>query len=240
MKKIIGLIACAMVAVTTAFGAGLCGDVEKETGCQQWFKITAPGKISRGTAGGAYKTVQTLKIKNCYLVYGVDGTVLHLDGVKGKDKFQRDVPCTEFQWNVFGKKIDKVLDGETSKSQTLESEIYFKAEDDGVSVSGVLFGKVTAKATRASACGETEVTYTPGSFKGKFVGYAEPDDCGCYTIGTSELECRTSEVGCGPCGESTEVTLRDCLRFVDGEPITYFCGDITLKWSKSKSGCFAR
>ena len=127
---------------------------------------------------------------------------------------------------MFGKNI-----GSTKKSVSLESEIYFDAKDEeGTTyVTGVLFGTVTAKNSGSACgpCGTNTLTtkYVPGTFRGKYVGYAPATGCAC----AQELQAAMAEATC---------TDSSCLTFVepDGDKMEYFCGDVTLKFDTKNSG----
>ena len=145
---------------------------------------------------------------------------------KGVGDSTVELECSEFKWNVFGKKT-----GSEKKGYKLDSEIFFMASDDAGTtvVNGVLFGTVKVKNSGNSCapCGEGFTSsYTPNSFKGKYVGYAPATGCAC----ADELEVELGD--CTDCGGG-------CLKFVEqtGDKMEYFCGDITLKYEKKKSGC---
>lgn len=153
---------------------------------------------------------------------------------KAGKTFEKVLTCSEFKWNVFGKNAKKALETGSAKKLTLESEIYFQAEEDesGLVLAGVLFGKVdcqkkTSKGATACQPSTSELVFTPKTFSGKFVGYTTPEDCGCYyQAAESALECGST---------------RNCLQFeLTDDRLDYFCGDITFKWDSKKSGCLAR
>lgn len=241
MKKIIAMIAC--VAAFTGFGALTatpCGYTETttETSCQIWFKGAGSGKISTVAKSQLYKTVKTLKVSSCQLIItggeSNDTVRVVVKGTKkGVGTFEKTLDCNEFVWNVFGKNLNKVTSGSTKKAVTLDSEIYFSAsdEDGDVEVSGVLTGKVSAKASGScTPCGDTRtVKYTPGTFKGRFHGRAVVESCEC----ASEL---TASLGEGTCDDS------GCLQFVDptNDMIEVFDGSITLKYDVKNSGYKSR
>ena len=248
MKKIIGIVCAVALAATVA--AGLCDDPcgELVTGCQQWFSLSAGGKVSRGSNKGSWKTVQGLKVKDCYFILGeststnsTSDAYVVINGTRGGKKFTETLECSEFTWNIFGKQLETML-AAGKKKGAVESEIAFTAanQDGTMEISGVLFGKVKATAKKSGcACGDADVIWTPGSFSGKFVGKSEITDCGCYEVMGFELGCEEKEV-CGPCGETTE-TLRNCLKFTENaDAVEYFCGDIKMKWNAKKSGCLGR
>lgn len=202
-----------------------------ETSCQILFSGKSTGKISTGVANQTYKTVKALQVKSCELAITDEGgtnitaTVVVSGVKKGVEKFTKTLECTELKWNVFGKNIDS-----TKKEVSLDSEIFFQAEDeDGTTqVSGVLFGTVKAKNSGSACgpCGDTRATkYTPGTFKGKYVGFAPATGCAC----AKEL---TAALGEGSCDSTS------CLTFVEptDDKQEYFCGDITLKYNSKKSG----
>ena len=236
MKKLMKMVCGAMVALSsTAFGLTAspclsCG--EGVGGCQVWFKGSGSGKISCGVASQTYKKVSSLSVKNCQLVIFDDGSnttakVVLTAKKKGVGDSTVELECSEFKWNVFGKKT-----GNEKKSYKLDSEIFFLASDDAGTtvVNGVLFGTVKVKnaGNSCAPCGEGFTTsYTPGSFKGKYVGYAPASGCAC----ADELEVELDE--CTSCGGGS------CLKFVEqsGEKMEYFCGDITLKYNAKSSGC---
>ena len=235
MKKLIKMVCAALVAVAgTAYGLTAepcsgCGIAVE--GCQIAFKGSGSGKISCGVASQTYKKVTGLSIRNCQLVVFDDGSNVTAKVVltakkKGVGDVVKELECSEFKWNVFGKKT-----GSEKKGYKLESEIFFFASDEeGTTVvNGVLFGTVKVKNTGSSCapCGEGLTTsYTPGSFKGKYVGYAPASGCAC----ADELEVELAD--CTDCSKT-------CLNFVEQgeEKMEYFCGDITLKYDAKKSGC---
>lgn len=238
MKKIImTMMCCALTACGfAALNAAPCSDCGEtpETSCQVWFKGSGKGKISTGSKTQTYKTVKTVKIKSCQLVIGngvSNATVsVYITGTKsGVGDFERTLECSEFAWNVFGKKLEKVTSGNTKKEVTLDSEMFFKAEDvdNTMEVAGVLTGKVKAKvAGGCTPCGDTRtVKYTPGKFSGKFVGWSEGTGCPCIR----EL---AAELGEGSC------TDNKCLTFTapTDDPIEVFDGTITLKYDGKNSG----
>lgn len=237
MKKIIiAMLCCAFVASGFAdTSASICGPVEKETSCQIWFNGKGSGKISCVAKTQTYKTVKTLKITSCQLVIGGSGSPAAAVVVKGTKKgvgsFEKTLVCSEFAWNVFGKNLNKVQSGNAKKTVTLEGEMYFRAADEEgtMEVSGRLTGKVRAKTTGGcTPCGDTtSVTYTPGTFKGRFHGWAVAPGC------ASELTCALEE---GTCSETK------CLTFVEPteEQIEMFDGQITLKYDSKNSGYKAR
>ena len=243
MKKIVmAMLCCAFAcgyAAPTALSCGVCGEArELETSCQIWFQGSGKGKISTGSKTQTYKTVKTLKVTSCQLIVGggeSNATVqVVVKGTKsGVGKFERTLECSEFAWNVFGKKLEKVTSGETKKEVTLDSEMFFKAadEDNTMEVSGVLTGKVKAKvAGGCTPCGDTRtVKYTPGKFTGRFVGWSEGTGCPCIR----EL---TAELGEGSCSDNK------CLTFSEpvDDPIEVFDGTITLKYDSKNSGYKAR
>ena len=240
MKKIIAMMLCG-VALTgfgglSAVSCGACG--ETETSCQIWFGGKGSGKISTGAKSQMYKTVKTLTVKSCQLVVaGGDSNAVVTVVVKGTKKgvgsFEKTLECSEFAWNVFGKNISKVTSGNTKKKVVLDSEMFFKAadEDGTMEIAGVLTGKVSAQASGScTPCGDTRtVKWTPGTFKGRFVGWSEATGCDC----AREL---TAALGEGTCSDTK------CLTFVEPEndPIEVFDGSITLKYDSKNSGYKAR
>jgi hypothetical protein len=237
MKKLMTLACCAMLALAGFAGgasATPCCGFTGESSCQIWFKGSANGKISTGVANQSYKTVKALQVKSVQLVIADDGSNVVAQVVlsgkkKGVENFTKTLDCTELKWNVFGKNINS-----TKKEVSLESEIFFQAEDDygTTQVSGVLFGTVKAKKTGSgcSPCGETiTAKYTPGTFKGKYVGFAPATGCACAAEGTAAL-------GEGTCSDTS------CLTFVEqtDDKQEYFCGDVTLKFDSKNSGYKAR
>lgn len=240
MKKIIGMMCCAFALVTSAFGGGCgleptecntCGT--GETSCQIWFGGKGSGKISTVAKSQMYKTVKVLKITSCTLIVSggesnATATVVVKGTKKGVGSFEKTLECSEFVWNVFGKKLSAVNTGKT-KSATLDSEMWFKAadEDGAIEISGVLTGKVGAKVTGGcTPCGDTtSIKWTPGTFKGRFVGRAVVESCEC----ASEL---TFALGEGSCSDTS------CLDFVDPETemVEMIDGAITLKYDSKKSG----
>ena len=234
MKKMMKVVCGAMVALAgTAFGltASPCTDCGATVdGCQVAFKGSGSGKISCGVANQTYKKVTGLSIRNCQLVIFDDGSNVTAKVVltakkKGVGDVTKELECSEFKWNVFGKKT-----GSEKKGYKLESEIFFLASDEeGTTVvNGVLFGTVKVKNSGNSCtpCGEGFTTkYTPGSFKGKYVGYAPATGCACADELTAEL---------GDCVSCTG----DCLTFTENdEKQEFFCGDISLKYNAKASGC---
>ena len=243
MKKIIAMMLCG--AALTGFSSlseitcSFCGGAETETSCQVWFNGKGSGKISCSARCKMYKAVKSLKINSCQLVIGggddSNATVkVVISGTK-KDvgSFEKTLECSEFAWNVFGKNLSKVTSGNTKKSVTLDSEMFFKAsdEDNTMEVAGVLTGKVKAKtADSCTPCGDPRtVKWTPGTFKGRFVGWSEAVGCSC----AREL---TVALGVGTCADNK------CLTFVEPEsdPIEMFDGEITLKYDSKNSGYMAR
>lgn len=234
---------CCMAAMVgfgglSAVSCGVCGEGTGETSCQIWFKGSGSGKISTGSKEQTYKTVKTLKVTSCQLIIaGGESNATVQVVIKGTKKgvgsFERTLECSEFAWNVFGKKLEKVTSGNTKKEVTLDSEMFFKAEDvdNTMEVSGVLTGKVKAKvAGGCTPCGDTRtVKYTPGKFSGRFVGWSEATGCAC----AREL---TAELGEGSC------TDNKCLTFSEpaNDPIEVFDGSITLKYDSKNSGYKAR
>lgn len=239
MKKLMTIACCAMVALVgyaagpSASPCGACG-ITGETSCQIWFKGSANGKISTGVANQSYKTVKALQVKSVQLVLADDGSNVTASVVltgkkKGVESFTKELECSEFKWNVFGKNISS-----TKKEVSLESEIFFQAADDeGTTVvSGVLFGTVKAKNSGSACgpCGSTLTTkYVPGTFKGGYVGYAPATGCAC----ARELTAATTE---GSCSDA------NCLTFVEPEEdkMEYFYGNVTLKYDSKNSGYKAR
>ena len=240
MKKMITsmLVALGCVmgssAALTAVECSACSATE--TSCQIWFKGSGKGKISTGSKSQMYKTVKTLKISSCQLVIAAGESnataKVVLKGKKtGVGDFEKELECSEFVWNVFGKKLEKLS---TSKKEvTLDSEMFFRAEDeDGtMEVAGVLTGKVKGKSSGGCGpCGEdATVKWTPVRFSGKFVGWSEATGCAC----ARELKAALSD--CNDC-------TGGCLTFVEPEndPIEVFDGTITLKYESKKSGCQSR
>ena len=238
MKKMMKVVCGAMLALTgTAFGlnateCGGCSATESVEGCQMWFKGSGSGKISAGVANQTYKKVTGLSAKNCQLVIFDDGSnttakVVLTAKVKGVGSVTKELECSEFKWNVFGKKT-----GSEKKGYKLDSEIFFQAsdEDETTVVCGVLFGTVKVKNSGSSCgpCGDTLSTkYTPVSFKGQYVGYAPATGCACAEELTAVLD------ECDSCGQTS------CLTFVEpeDEKKEYFYGTITLKYDAKKSGC---
>ena len=234
MKKMIGLV-CGLVMAMTINSFGACGEPVEQTvcgepvkSCQIWFKGTGSGKISTANKqNGTYKTVKTLKATNVTLVIDEEnGPVVEVTGKKeGVGSFTKTLKVTKFVWNVFGKNLNKV----TEKSKTLDSEMFFEAsdEDESMWVSGVLFGKVKAKETGATACAAGCAQFTPGNFTGKFIGWAKPTDCGCW----SQLSAQFST----DCGDG-------CLTFVESEDeaLEWFNGNLTLRYNAKLSGNKAR
>lgn len=242
MKKIIAMMLCGAAmtgfAGLSAVSCSACGAGETETSCQIWFKGSAKGKISTGSKSQMYKTVKTLTVRSCQLVIaGGDSNATVKVVVKGTKKgvgdFEKTLECSEFVWNVFGKKITDLTTVSTKKTISLDSEMFFKAEaDDGsMEVAGVLTGKVKGKGTGGcTPCGDTRsVKWTPGNFKGKFVGWADATGCAC----ARELTAMLSD-----CSDCTGT----CLTFVEpeNEPIEVFDGTITLKYDSKGSGCRSR
>ena len=236
MKKMMKVVCGVAFALSTAaFGVtatpcNACGETESVEGCQVWFKGNASGKISCGVANQTYKKVTSLSVRNCQLVIFDDGSnttakVVLTAKKKGAETVEKELECTEFKWNVFGKKT-----GSEKKGYKLDSEIFFQAADEeGTTlVSGVLFGTVKVKNSGSSCgpCGDTLSTkYTPVSFRGQFIGYAPASGCACADELTAEL---TECVACSG----------DCLTFVEqDEKQEYFYGTITLKYDSKKSGC---
>jgi hypothetical protein len=236
MKKIIGMACCAFALATASFGegglepieCGACGAGETETSCQIWFSGKGSGKISTVAKSQMYKTVKTLKITSCKLIVaGGESNATAKVVVKGTKKkvgsFEKTLECSEFVWNVFGKKLNSKKDG------TLDSEMWFKAsdEDGSIEVAGVLTGKVKAKVTGGcTPCGDTTATkWTPGKFKGRFIGRAIVESCDC----ASEL---TFDLGEGSCED------KNCLAFIDPEDemVEMFDGTITLNYDSKNSG----
>ena len=237
-------MACCAGALTgfaglSAMSCGYCGEpTERETSCQIWFKGSGKGKISCNAKSQMYKTVKTMTIKDCQLI--ISGgesnavTKVLISGTKkGVGEFTKTLECSEFVWNVFGKKLDKVLNGSTKGDVQLDSEMFFKAndEDNTMEIAGVLTGKVKAKATGGcTPCGDDRsVKYTPGKFSGRFVGWSEAVGCGC----AGEL---TASLGEGTCSDKA------CLTFVEPETdaIEVFYGTITLKYDSKDSGYISR
>ena len=235
MKKMMKAVCGAMLALAgTAFGlnaspCGSCGESVAE-GCQIWFKGTASGKISCGVANQTYKKVVGLTAKDCQLVIFDDGSNVTAKVVltakkKGVATVTKELDCSEFKWNVFGKDT-----GSAKKNYKLESEIFFQAfDEDGTTfVQGVLFGTVKAKSSGSGCgpCGGTISTkYTPASFKGYFTGFAPASGCACADELTAVL---------GECESCTN----DCLGFDEqDEKMEYFGGVVTLKYDSKNSGC---
>lgn len=243
MKKIIAIMLCGAALTGFAGLSGIscsecseCG--ETETSCQIWFKGSGKGKISTGAKSQLYKTVKTLKVSSCQLIIASGGSTANVKVVvkgnkKGVGDFEKELECTEFAWNVFGKNISAVTSGSKKKDVSLDSEMFFKAEaEDGtMEIAGVLTGKVKAKVTGGSSlCDDTRsVKWTPGKFTGKFVGWSEATGCNCARELTASL---ADECDC----------TGTCLTFVEPEkdPIEVFDGTITLKYNEKNSGCRSR
>lgn len=230
MKKMIGMV-CGLVMALTINSFGACGEPVEQSpcgepvkSCQLWWNGTARGKISTANKqDGTYKTVKTLKVTSVTLVIDEEnGPVVEVVGKKvdTKTSFQKTLKASVFEWNVFGKNLNKV----SSKAKDLESEIWFEAADEEgtVKVSGVLFGKVKAKETGATACAAGCAEYVPGNFSGWFIGQAAPTDCGCWSQLTAQYSTDCAD---------------GCLTFVESEEaVEMFGGTINLKYSTKKSG----
>jgi len=241
MKKMITSMLVALGCVMGSFAltateCDACGATETETACQIWFKGSGRGKISTGSKTQTYKTVKTLKVSSCQLVISSGGSNVTAKVVlkgtkKGVGDFEKELECSEFMWNVFGKKLGNL--SSSKKEVTLDSEIFFKADDgDGtMEVAGVLTGKVKGKSSGGCGpCGEdATIKWTPVKFTGKFVGWSEATGCAC----ARELTAALADV-CDCSGL--------CLTFVEPEddPIEVFDGTITLKYDSKRSGCKTR
>ena len=244
MKKIIAIMLCG--SALTAFSSlpdipcSFCGvnEIETDTSCQIWFSGKGSGKISCGAQCSTFKAVRNLTIKGCQLVVS-DSESNAVVSVKvwGTKKdigsFEKTLECSEFAWNVFGKNLSKVTSSNSKKEVSLDSEMFFKAadEDGTMEISGVLTGKVKAKTSGGcTPCGNAgTVKWIPGTFKGRFVGWAAATGCPCIR----ELTVSLTEGNCQDNG---------CLTFVEPEndPIEMFFGDITLKYDSKKSGYIER
>ena len=245
MKKMMKLASFALAfAATAAFGecnllpteCGACG--AGETSCQVWFKGSGSGKISTVSKSQMYKKVTTLKISDCRLVIGSGDsnavvTVVLKGTKKGVGSFEKTLECSEFVWNVFGKNMNAVTSGK-KKETTLDSEMWFQAsdEDGSIEISGVLTGKVKAKASGSACtpCGSTlSVKWIPGKFRGRYHGRAVVESCEC----AGEL---TFELGEGSCSDNS------CIAFVEptDDMVEVLDGNITLKYDSKQSGFKAR
>lgn len=240
MKKMMKMASIALAfAATAAFGecnllpstCDACGT--GETSCQVWFGGKGSGKISTVAKSQMYKTVKVLKITSCtIIVAGGESNATAQVVIKGTKKnvgsFEKTLECNEFVWNVFGKKLNDIKNGK-KKDAVLDSEMWFQAadEDNSVEISGVLTGKVKAKVTGGcTPCGDTtSIKWTPGTFKGRFVGRAVVESCEC----ASEL---TFALGEGSCSDTS------CLEFVEPEAdmVEMIDGQITLKYDSKNSG----
>ena len=237
MKKLIMMASCVLVGAmanaaikaTPCSACDVCGD--KETSCQVWFKGKASGTVSTMEKRLTCKSVTKLQIKDCEMVLdSTNAPVIVVSGKKGGVAFTKTLTCSEFTWNIFGKKIDEVG---VKKNTKLDSEIVFTAEDDEgtMGLSGVMFGdvKATYSAKSVSPCSAVEETikYTPGKFKGSFIGWSI-GECGCGRVMTAVINDCDDDPAC--------LTFEDA----DDPELEHFYGTITLKCDTKNTGCLSR